>query len=154
MWEAFDGVRSEWSRACAAMEKQALANAGEIEMTCNRGQAIHLSISSMPGTTYSVKHSTNTPFGSTSPPRGNMSSMKLLNDALRHALLRRRITSEKLELSATLFDQDLQRFDADPASVRVVVSLLHQPRPWHFVRELACRQRKDIFNTASAHLPR
>jgi hypothetical protein len=71
----------------------------------------------------------------------SMNGMKLLQQALRHALLRRRMTSEQLELSTTLFDQNLQRFDASPASVRVFMSLLHQSRPWSLVGELAlCEQ--------------
>jgi hypothetical protein len=150
MWEAFDGVRSEWSRACAAMEKQALANAGEIEMTYDRQSATYQSAQ------YQQRHisQTDIPLRSILPTRSRPRSMKLLNNALRHALLRRRIPSKKPELSATLFDQYLQRLDANPASVCIVMSLLHQSRPWYLVRELACRQQNYIFSTASAYLPR
>jgi hypothetical protein len=70
--------------------------------------------------------------------------VELLKDAPRHALLWRRVTSEEFKLSASLLDQDLQRFDANPASMFVVMSLLHQPRPWRFVGKLVLREQLSI----------
>jgi len=47
-----------------------------------------------------------------------------LHDSVFDSLLWRRITSEKLKLCTTLFDQDFEWLDADPALVDVVMCLL------------------------------
>lgn len=79
-----------------------------------------------------------------------ISSLELPHHTIRHPLLRRRKASKKLKLSTPLLDQDLQRLNADPASMGVVVSLLHQSCPRSFVRELLKKQKCIVSKNSSA----